>query len=480
MLIIPAEQSVDWRRPPLVTLALMLTCLLVFLFYQGRDSRLMQAAANAYLERGLVAVEAPLYEGYLQRQIRLENRQHRIPQLEAVRRAMAADEQLPLALAMLSDRAFFSYLQANRDMLWSPAQRQRWQQLRVPIQTDLIERISANELGLIPDEPGLFTLVTYQFLHGGWGHLVGNLVFLFLLGFTVEKALGPGRYLLAYLLCGVLSGVIYTFFSLGSKVPLVGASGSISGLMGMYVAIFGMRRIRFFFWLGVYFNYFRAPALAILPVWVGKELFDYYNAGATGIAYMAHAGGLVAGAALILVLGKGWFQVQEAFFEPEPDAEDETFTRAYAQAMASLGRLDFDLAREQFETLWQRYPRRPVLLEHLYQLARLRPDSARYRERARELMLHYLGHQQPEKLVRVWTEYLKTGQAHHPLEAADHSRVMVAALRQDDLGIAEKAFEQLRGSGNPDLVEEARHLLLEAFRKRGMTAKAHQYQGVMR
>ena len=169
--------------------------------------------------------------------------------------------------------------------LASASERRRlWLEQRGDIQTQLMDRLSANQLGLGPAEFSLYTLITYQFLHGGWGHIIGNLVFLFLLGFTVEKALGAGRFLLAYLLCGALSGVVFTAFSMGSHIPLVGASGSISGLMGMYVAIYGLQRIRFFYFVGVYFNYFRAPALAILPVWLGKEIYDYWFAGATGIA----------------------------------------------------------------------------------------------------------------------------------------------------------------------------------------------------
>src|SRR5690606_35880873 len=132
----------------------------------------------------------------------------------------------------------------------APAQRAEWLARRVPIQEELIGRLSAFRFGLVPARLDVYTLVTYQFLHGGWGHIIGNLLFLCLLGYTVEKALGPGRFLLAYLVCGVLSGLMYTGFSLGSQVPLVGASGSISGLMGMYVAIYGLRKIRFFYFIG--------------------------------------------------------------------------------------------------------------------------------------------------------------------------------------------------------------------------------------
>ncbi len=479
MLIIPAENTINWKRPPWITLGLMLACLLVFVFYQGSDPRLMASAIERYLDAELDRLEAPAYETYLERQIRLAEADERIQDLEAFQQASSEDNRVWQAAMMLSDRAFYDYLQANQGVLWASAEQRQWQQLRPPIQEDYIARLSANELGLVPADLSLYTLITYQFLHGGWGHLIGNLVFLFLLGFTVEKALGPARYLLAYLVCGAVSGLVYSGFAAGSQVPLVGASGSISGLMGMYVAIYGSQRIRFFYFLGVYFDYFRAPALAMLPVWLAKEIYDYWFAGATGIAYMAHAGGLVAGAALVLLLGKSWFQVRETFFEPEQEEKDERFTAAYAQAMSSLGRMDFELAKSQFEALWERHPDRPVLLEHLYQLAKLRPDLPEYRERTRQLMNQALANRQPERMLEVWQEYLSKGSDNQPLAAEDHNRVLFACLRDGDLKNAEKAFERLRASGDTTLVSEACRLLAEEFEKRQMGPKARHYRQLL-
>lgn len=479
MLIIPAENTINWKRPPWMTLGLMLTCLLVFLFYQSDDPRLMAGAVKRYLDTNLLSLEAPVYETYLQRQIQLEGQSGRVQELQAVDEAIARDEKVWLAARMLSDRGFFNYLKDNRVLIWAPAQQLAWQEQRLPIQHEYMDRLSANQLGLTPADLRPSDLITYQFLHGGWGHIIGNLVFLFLLGFTVEKALGAGRFLLAYLLCGVLSGLVFTAFSLNSPVPLVGASGSISGLMGMYVAIYGIRRIRFFYFLGVYFDYFRAPALALLPVWVAKEIYDYWFGDVTGVAYMAHAGGLLAGAALVLVLGKSWFQVRETFFEPEEDEQDERFTAAYAQAMASLGRMDFKLARPQFEALRQQYPDRPVILEHLYQLAKLRPDQPDYRDLTRALMQQTLASRQWERLVEVWQEYLSKGAGNEPLPAEDHNRVLFACLRHDDLRNAEKAFERLRSSADSTLVPEACRLLAEEFEKRQMLPKARHYRQLM-
>ncbi len=480
MLIIPAENAINWKRPPWVTLGLMMACVMVFLFYQGADDRKLDAAIEQYLDGNLLALEAPAYEDYLQREIRFEGDRQSVLELQEFQALREQDEQGWQAVTLLFDRDYYQYLQDNRDLIWSVAERNQWSEQRGAIEEQWISRMSAFQLGLVPSDLSLYTLITYQFLHGGWGHIIGNLLFLFLLGFTVERALGPGKFLVAYLVCGALSGLVFTAFSMGSQIPLVGASGSISGLMGMYVAIYGLQKIRFFYFLGVYFNYFRAPAIAMLPVWLGKEIYDYWFAGATGIAYMAHAGGLLAGAALVWLLGKSWLQVKEEFFEPEPEQQDEQFTRGYAQAMASVGRMEFDLARRQFEALRENYPDRTVLLEHLYQLAKLRPDLPEYRDLARTLMADAMNRRQPEQMLEVWNEYLSKGEAHHPLAVEDHNRVLFTSLKNHDLKAAEKAFERMRLQAEPDMVQEACRLLLAEFEKLQMEPKARHYRQLLR
>ncbi len=480
MLIIPAENAINWKRPPWVTLGLMMACVMVFLFYQGADDRKLDAAIEQYLDGNLLALEAPAYEDYLQREIRFEGDQQSVLELQEFQALREQDEQGWQAVTLLFDRDYYQYLQDNRDLIWSVAERNQWSEQRGAIEEQWISRMSAFQLGLVPSDLSLYTLITYQFLHGGWGHIIGNLLFLFLLGFTVERALGPGKFLVAYLVCGALSGLVFTGFSMGSQIPLVGASGSISGLMGMYVAIYGLQKIRFFYFLGVYFNYFRAPAIAMLPVWLGKEIYDYWFAGATGIAYMAHAGGLLAGAALVWLLGKSWLQVKEEFFEPEPEQQDEQFTRGYAQAMASVGRMEFDLARRQFEALRENYPDRTVLLEHLYQLAKLRPDLPEYRDLARTLMADAMNRRQPEQMLEVWNEFLSKGEAHHPLAVEDHNRVLFTSLKNHDLKAAEKAFERMRLKAEPDMVQEACRLLLAEFEKLQMEPKARHYRQLLR
>ncbi|MEP3562560.1 MAG: rhomboid family intramembrane serine protease, partial [Marinobacter sp.] len=199
MLIIPAENAVNWKRPPWVTLSLIMACLLVFLFYQGGDDQKLEYALEQYIESGLLALEAPAYEDYLQREIRFEGDQKSVLELQDFQQLQGQNNQLWQAVTLLMDREYYQYLQDNTDIIWAPAERRLWVEQRTAIEDQWISQMSAFQLGLVPAELSLYTLISYQFLHGGWGHIIGNLLFLFLLGFTVERALGPGRFLVAYL-----------------------------------------------------------------------------------------------------------------------------------------------------------------------------------------------------------------------------------------------------------------------------------------
>lgn len=191
MLIIPAEKSVDWKHPPWVTLGLVLACVLVFVFYQGRDPSLLEQAVRQYQQDNLLALEAPVYEDYLERRIRFEEETGLAHDLKRFRELRAQEARDWMAVTLLSDRNFYHYLLASQDILWAPAERAYWREHRLPLDETYVRHLSINSLGLVPAQMTLYSLITYAFLHGGWGHLLGNLVFLFLLGFTVERPWGP-------------------------------------------------------------------------------------------------------------------------------------------------------------------------------------------------------------------------------------------------------------------------------------------------
>jgi membrane associated rhomboid family serine protease len=173
----------------------------------------------------------------------------------------------------------------------------------------LIELISGDEFiirwSFVParflDNPGgdFITLITSMFMHAGWLHLLGNMLYLFIFGDNVEDAWGHLPFLVFYLLCGIAATFAQLAFSTGSNIPQLGASGAIAGVLGAYLVMFPRSRVT------VLMGYFVVPlpALVVIGFWFVLQLFSGIAAitavptGAEegGVAYMAHVGGFVAG-----------------------------------------------------------------------------------------------------------------------------------------------------------------------------------------
>ncbi|HEX5963735.1 MAG TPA: rhomboid family intramembrane serine protease [Gemmatimonadales bacterium] len=145
-----------------------------------------------------------------------------------------------------------------------------------------------------------FTPLSSMFLHGGWFHLIGNMWFLWVFGNNVEDSMGHARYLFFYLLCGLAAAATQTLVNPSSAVPMVGASGAISGVMGAYVVLYPKVRVHMLVILGIFITRIVVPAYLMLGYWFLLQLVGGGLAqGEGGVAFWAHAGGFVAGAVLI-------------------------------------------------------------------------------------------------------------------------------------------------------------------------------------
>ncbi len=156
------------------------------------------------------------------------------------------------------------------------------------------------------------TLVSSQFLHGGFLHLAGNMLFLWIFGNNIEDQLGHIKYLIFYITCGVLAALAQWFFSMQSGVPSLGASGAIAGVMGAYIIRFPNAQIRTLVFLGPFIVFPNIPAMFFLGIWfIQQALYSIASLNVPtnigmesgGIAYWAHAGGFVFGAILGPLLG---------------------------------------------------------------------------------------------------------------------------------------------------------------------------------
>jgi membrane associated rhomboid family serine protease len=161
-------------------------------------------------------------------------------------------------------------------------------------------RFGENPAGDVP------TVFTAMFMHGGWLHLGGNMLYLWIFGDNVEDAFGPVKFIVFYLVCGVAATFAQYFVVPRSGIPNVGASGAIAGVLGAYLVMFPHARVRVL----MYNQIIALPALMVLGFWIVLQVFSGVGSIAQtaqteetgGVAYMAHVGGFVAGLALALVL----------------------------------------------------------------------------------------------------------------------------------------------------------------------------------
>jgi membrane associated rhomboid family serine protease len=178
--------------------------------------------------------------------------------------------------------------------------------------------VAGNLLGTLPQEsvvplgsnlecwvggpPNWLSPLTSMFMHGGWFHIIGNLWFLSIFGDNVEDAMGPGRFAIFYLLCGLAAVAAQMLSDPSSAVPMVGASGAIGGVMGAYAVLYPRAPVRVLLFLGFFFTSLVVPAVAMLGFWFLLQLLGGLPAlrgGGGGVAFWAHVGGFAAGVALV-------------------------------------------------------------------------------------------------------------------------------------------------------------------------------------
>ncbi len=176
------------------------------------------------------------------------------------------------------------------------------------------QQLSASFAGEVINQPvpEWATLFSSQFLHGGWWHLISNMVFLWVFGNNIEERLGGLKYITFYLACGALAALCQWFIGMNSAIPSLGASGAISGVLGAYVIRFPQALVRTFVFLGFFITTLRVPAWVLIGIYIVQNVMagvtDLQKAAnmtveTGGVAYWAHIGGFVFGLILGPLLG---------------------------------------------------------------------------------------------------------------------------------------------------------------------------------
>ncbi len=163
--------------------------------------------------------------------------------------------------------------------------------------------------------PPTMSLITSMFLHGGWMHLIGNMLYLWIFGNNIEDVMGHGRFIVFYFLCGIIAALAHAMTDPTSEIPMVGASGAISGILGAYLLLFPRAEVLVLFPIFFFIRIMYVPAGLVLGLWFLLQLISgsaSIGRGGGGVAFFAHIGGFVAGMALI-----GFFKYPHVrFFAP--------------------------------------------------------------------------------------------------------------------------------------------------------------------
>ena len=207
--------------------------------------------------------------------------------------------------------------------LFQDEEQQKLDQLSQKLK-NTIDDVPYRKYGFIPAQKSFISLVTYMFIHGGWMHLIGNLLLLYLTGPFIEDVWGRPIFTAFYIIAGLFSGFMFSLYYPNSMGPLIGASGAIAGLMGAFLIRYWRTKIKFFFFFFIIHGTFKAPAWVMLPIWLALEIFsanaiDSVNAEGGGVAHWVHIWGFILG--VVVAAGMKRFKIEEKYVHPKIEAQ---------------------------------------------------------------------------------------------------------------------------------------------------------------
>ena len=443
MMIVPIHQRLHWGNIPWMSVAIALICIWIFAIPQQRDNVIYDEAVALYETFGLKDIEEPLYRVYAEGHP--EAYIHSFEETE--------DGSVPPDLLQW-DRGFRDWLSsgngfASKEAAAAWRDQSHW----------FDEKIASawNERYAMRSEaPTVFQSLSTSFLHGSWDHLFGNLMFLLILGLLVEKALGPWLYAALYLACGIAASWLWAVTS-APWMTAVGASGAISGLMGAMCVLWGLRKVRFFYWFIVVFDYVRAPAVLLLVPWLGWEFWQWATDEGSGIAYSAHAGGMIAGAALAGVV--------KALRWERPNAYEETLGTAksreehVAELRATLGRLDVGAAEALLEPLLSAHPADAEIGTLALRAAMMARKPALAAQRAVSLVQARVPAIERDRVIAILEDWRRSGGAWEVKHTFAYARLLLQR------GRAEQAAAELAAAAEVTGAEMAGEWLRLAFER---------------
>ncbi len=466
MLLIPITNKISWRTPPLATIGIILLNILIYFTFQYHDNQRYQEAMEYYFESGLAQIELPYYvNGLGDPPVEIQINSDTIkPDRETV---------FGYYSQMQNDMEFMNKLLNDKIITPDEPDYALWKDLRHAYDNRL-SKIIFLSWGFRPAIHRPLTFLTHMFLHGSIGHLVGNMIFLWIVGCILEMGCGRILYTGIYLLGGLGAVCFFWLFNLKSGAPLVGASGAIAGLMGTFTILYGKGKVKVFVSLGFYFIYKKLPGIALLPFWVGNEIYQLFFSGQSQIAYTAHIGGLIWGSAVAFLLLRFTDRVDKKIFE---DPQEDKVSLLMDKAMGCMESLDMEKGRTYLVSALKEGPKNTEALIHLFNIDKLSPESRRFHETASTLITALMDKQAPhDKVISIFNEYRSlTKQLRMPTDL--YLRISMVMASVGEIEEAARIVSTLIKK-KPEIpgIPSALLKLSNACREKGMTKRFHMYR----
>lgn len=346
-LIIPVgHESNEVRRLPWITFGIMAICLVVHIFLSmevGTKQNRLESTAEEL-------VQYYFTHPYLELN----------PEIKKLMLSGVDEERLDAMLAA------YSQMIPRPDRQTFAEEQEKLDQLGTALLASL-DNFPYRKWGYIPADRSLLALLTYMFIHGGWLHLFGNLLLLYITGPFIEDLWGRPIYAAFYLTVGALSALMYASHYPNFTGPLIGASGAIAGVMGAFLINFYKTKINFFYWIGFFFRgTFEAPAFVMLPLWL---LLEFFNAnvidsiqaegsGGGGVAHWAHVWGFVFG--VLVAVGLKYLKIEEKYIHPKIEAKIQNEEGAIDVVITAMHKKNMGRIDEAYDILLEEARKNPM------------------------------------------------------------------------------------------------------------------------
>ncbi len=344
-MFIPIDKKPDWHNPPIITLVLIVINIFCFTLL-ATDNTNKISAFDYYLRSALPGIEIPAYIKYLDS----GQKQTLAKKLTAAYQHNPDMTKSYALQLMLVDGGFQRQLQQGHIITPLQTNYSVWQAQHEKFMRKL-NLVASYRFSLKAYHYDAAAFLSHLFLHADLPHLLWNMFFLFIFGFIVEASIGHLSFIAVYMLSGLISSLTFVLVSPDSGAWNMGASGAIAGLVGMYAVLYGRRKIQFFYTLLFYFDYIRAPAYLLLPVWLGYEIYSQFSL-VDNINNLIHISGLVFGALMAWLIKRHLPHILTNTTEDTTTTSLEN-SKKYAQAMALLADLHLPQAKSILDGLNQ-------------------------------------------------------------------------------------------------------------------------------